>query len=140
MRLTVCSNSSLFSQRFIRMVSAPNISGTSVSTEVPPCAIRKSLNIPNNGLAVIPEKPSEPPHLRPTRNSLKGTSVRTSLLATSYIWRSIFMPSSTSSPSIFWVTMYCTRSESTLPTNSLNTSGWLFSHPRPTTNTAPALG
>ena len=52
--------------RFIRMVSAPNISGTSVSTVVPPCAISQSEKSPTSGLAVIPEKPSEPPHFKPT--------------------------------------------------------------------------
>ena len=108
-KCTVCSNRSLFSQRFIRIVSAPNISGTSVSTLVPPCAIRKSENIPSNGLAVIPEKPSEPPHFSPTRSSDKGTSVRSSLDALAYKSRRISIPSSYSSPT-FWVTMNFTRS------------------------------
>ena len=57
---TVLLKISRFSQRFIKMVSAPNISGTSVNTAVPPCEIRKSENTPNKGLAVMPEKPSEP--------------------------------------------------------------------------------
>ena len=78
MSLTVWSNSSGVRQRFIKMVSAPNISGTSVRTLVPPWATKKSENIPNNGLAVMPEKPSEPPHFNPTLSSLKGTVVRTS--------------------------------------------------------------
>ena len=60
------------------MVSAPNISGTSVRTVVPPCETRKSEKTPRSGLAVMPEKPSEPPHLRPTRSFDSGTSVRLS--------------------------------------------------------------
>ena len=78
---TVCSNSSGVSQRFMRMVSAPNISGTSVSTLVPPCATSQSLNSPTSGLAVMPLKPSEPPHFRPTRSFDTGTSSRLSSLA-----------------------------------------------------------
>ena len=97
-KCTVCSNKPSSEQRFIKIVSAPNISGTSGSTLVPPCAIRKSENIPNNGLAVIPEKPSEPPHFRPTRNSDRGTSVRSSLDASAYKSRRISIPSSYSSP------------------------------------------
>ena len=80
---TVRSNIFLFTQRFIRMVSAPNISGTSVNTEIPPCAMRKSEKTPNKGLAVIPESPSEPPHFKPTFSSESGISTRTSFDTTS---------------------------------------------------------
>ena len=139
MRCTVWSKRSRFSQRFISMVSAPNISGTSVSTDVPPCAMRKSENSPSRGLAVMPENPSDPPHLRPTRNSERGISVRTSWLARLYISRSRFMPSAISS-SLFCATINLMRLSSYSPTNSRNTSGWLFSHPSPTTSTPPALG
>lgn len=40
---------------FINKVSAPNISGTSVSTVVAPLPIAKSDNSPIKGLAVMPE-------------------------------------------------------------------------------------
>ena len=82
MRLTVLSKVSRSWQRFIRMVSAPNISGTSVRTVVPPWETIQSEKTPSNGLAVMPESPSEPPHLSPTRSSLTGTSSRTSFETT----------------------------------------------------------
>jgi len=63
---TVPSKTRRSAARSIRIVSAPNISGTSVSTVVPPCAISQSENSPTSGLAVMPEKPSEPPHFKPT--------------------------------------------------------------------------
>ena len=46
--------------------AAPNISGTSVSTVVPPWATSRSEKHPTTGLAVIPDRPSEPPHFIPT--------------------------------------------------------------------------
>ena len=108
--LTVRLNNSGVLQRFIRMVSAPNISGTSVNIEVPPCATSQSLNSPTRGLAVMPENPSLPPHFNPTRSLPMGTSVRRSWLAKAYNWRSSRMPSSISSPSTFWVTSNLMRS------------------------------
>ena len=54
------------------MFSAPNISGTSVRTVEPPRAISLSEKLPTVGFAVMPESPSEPPHLRPTTSSDAG--------------------------------------------------------------------
>ena len=86
------------------------------------------------------ENPSDPPHFNPTRSSDKGTSSRLSSFTLLYISRRISIPISTSSPSTFWVTRNFTRSSSYSPMNSRKTSGWLFSHPKPTTRTPPALG
>ena len=136
---TVSSNNSLVRQRFIRMVSAPNISGTSVSTLVPPCATRKSENMPSSGLAVMPEKPSEPPHFKPTRNSLKGISSRWSWIDFGIKFAQqlhaffVFITHFLGHHKLYAIPVIVSQ-------NSQNTSGWLFSHPRPTTSTAPALG
>ena len=79
---TVSPRSLSFAQRSIRMVSAPNISGTSVSTVVPPSTSQsQSENSPSNGLAVMPENPSDPPHFNPIRSLDAGTSVRSHLRA-----------------------------------------------------------
>jgi hypothetical protein len=51
-------------------VSAPNISGTSVKIAVPPAAVSLSATQPNSGLAVMPLKPSEPPHFKPSTSWL----------------------------------------------------------------------
>ena len=102
--LTVCLNNCGVSHLFINIVSAPNISGTSVSIEVPPCATIKSDSSPTNGLAVIPLKPSLPPHLRPTRSSLNGHAVLLSSFAMLYRERNILIPSSISSPLTFCTT------------------------------------
>ena len=64
------SNSSGVAQRFMRSVSAPNISGTSVRMVVPPLLTSKSENAPTTGLAVIPDNPSDPPHFMPMTSSL----------------------------------------------------------------------
>ena len=74
MRLTVLPNISSLAQRAIRIVSAPNISGTSVRTVVPSWETIQSEKRPSRGFAVMPEKPSEPPHLRPTLSSETGIS------------------------------------------------------------------
>ena len=76
--VTVLSKSSVFLQRFMRMVSAPNISGTSVRMDVPPWATSQSENSPTRGLAVMPLNPSLPPHFRPTRSLLTDTVSRLS--------------------------------------------------------------
>ena len=65
-RSTVLWNNSWLAQRFIKMVSAPNISGTSVRIVVPPREISKSEKRPTSGLAVMPDRPSLPPHFMPT--------------------------------------------------------------------------
>ena len=71
---TVLLNVSSSLQRFINNVSAPNISGTSVKILVPPWRMSLSEIAPTSGFAVIPENPSEPPHLRPITSSEAGTS------------------------------------------------------------------
>ena len=60
--------------RWNRMLSAPNISGTSVRTVEPPRAMSRSEKRPTVGLAVMPDRPSEPPHFMPTTSSEAGIS------------------------------------------------------------------
>ena len=74
MRATVFSKVSLSLHLSIKRVSAPNISGTSVSIVLPPFEIRISENSPTIGFAVIPESPSEPPHFIPIISSLASIS------------------------------------------------------------------
>ena len=74
--LTAFSKTCSFWQRSIRKPSAPNISGTSVSTVEPPREHSISLKRPIVGLAVMPDKPSEPPHFMPTTSSLAGIGSR----------------------------------------------------------------
>ena len=63
-------------QRSIRKPSAPNISGTSVRTVEPPRWPIMSEKRPMVGLAVMPDRPSEPPHFMPTTSSLTGIGSR----------------------------------------------------------------
>ena len=94
---TVFSKAPGVSQRSMRMVSAPNISGTSVRTAVPPMAQRRSEKFPTTGFAVMPENPSEPPHLSPTMSLSAETGTRTSLAAVSMRVRRSARPSAVSS-------------------------------------------
>ena len=73
---TALPKTSSFRQRFIRKPSAPNISGTSVSTVEPPRAQSMSEKRPMVGLAVTPDSPSDPPHFMPTTSSLTGMGWR----------------------------------------------------------------
>ena len=69
---TAFSKTSWFWQRSMRKPSAPNISGTSVSTVEPPMPTSISENLPTTGFAVIPDRPSEPPHFMPTTSLEAG--------------------------------------------------------------------
>ena len=125
-------------QRFIKSVSAPNISGTSVSSVEPPRAASQSEKRPTSGLAVRPEKPSDPPHLRPTTSSETGTSTRS-------FGRAASSSAMSSSPRAYSSPGSCARMKrmlrpETSPSRSLNDSSVLFSQPSDTTNTPPALG
>ena len=66
---------------FINICSAPNISGTSVNTAEPPQEMTLSATFPIVGFAVIPLKPSLPPHLSPIVSLFKETSSLLSFLA-----------------------------------------------------------
>ena len=76
MRSTALQKVASSLQRSIRMVSAPNISGTSVSSVVPPWRASRSDVQPSSGLAVMPDRPSLPPHLRPMTSSEASTVCR----------------------------------------------------------------
>ena len=83
---------------FIRICSAPNISGTSVRIAVPPIATSSFVNLPTSGFAVIPEKPSEPPHFIPTTRRDSGTlTLLSSFIADAISLMSFFASSSSSS-------------------------------------------
>ena len=91
-RRTVRSNVASSTQRFMSNCSAPNISGTSVSTALPPSAITRSDSAPTTGLAVMPEYPSEPPHFRPITSLPASTGVRRACAACSISSPSSSMP------------------------------------------------
>ena len=59
------------------MVSAPNISGTSVRMVVPPQDISLSEKRPTRGFAVMPDSPSLPPHFMPMTSLSALTGWRT---------------------------------------------------------------
>ena len=59
------------------MCSAPQNSGTSVMSTVPPLRTSRSAARPSAGLAERPEKPSEPPHFTPSdSSSMAGLGAR----------------------------------------------------------------
>ena len=66
----------LLVQREISSCSTPFSSGNSDSTALPPRATNMSEACPRAGLAEMPEKPSEPPHSRPSINLLRGAGSR----------------------------------------------------------------
>ena len=94
---TVCPNSASSSQRFMRRVSAPNISGTSVRMVVPPLLMSRSEKPPTVGFAVMPDRPSEPPHFMPITSSLQEMGSRFAFPAYSARERRRQTPSSISS-------------------------------------------
>src|SRR5205814_3569339 len=57
---------SSLTERRVSRCSAPNTSGVSASTEVPPAPTSRSDATPRAGFAVMPEYPSEPPQFRPS--------------------------------------------------------------------------
>ena len=139
MRDTTRLNVSVFSARFIKMVSAPNISGTSVRMVVPPCPMSQSENLPCRGLAVIPENPSLPPHLSPTLSNEMGRGWRWSFFISSTSSLRRESPTSISS-STSWAIRKRTRDSSQVCITFLKDACWLFSQPRLNTSTPPALG
>src|SRR5690606_12621398 len=66
---------------FTNSCSTPHSSGNSDKMAVPPKAAKISDTAPKVGLAEIPEKPSEPPHSKPTLKLDKGAGFRSILLA-----------------------------------------------------------
>ena len=132
-------NTFSLTHRLSSIPSAPNISGTSVSTVEPPRAITMSLNAPTVGFAVTPDRPSDPPHFRPITSSLTGTASRRYRPAYDAHCSSSVRPAANSS-STSWQVRNLTRSASYSPSSSTNWSCCRFSHPRLSTSTAPAFG
>ena len=95
----------------MRIVSAPNISGTSVSTAEPPREVIRSATVPQSGLAVTPDRESEPPHLKAILSSDTGTRTRLSRFTISASSRKSSSPVPISSPAS-WVTSTLNRSRS----------------------------
>ena len=121
------------------MVSAPNISGTSVRIVVPFLPVRISEKAPTTGFAVMPESPSEPPHFNPTVSLDTLCFVLLSFLQLSASSSTSFMPSPTSS-SASWHTRNFTLSSSMSLKYSFKTGILEFSQPKPRTSTPPAFG
>ncbi len=65
---------------------------------MPPAAVTASLIRPTSGLAVRPEKPSDPPHFTPSTNSESGARVRSACEAIPTSSATSARPSSISSP------------------------------------------
>ena len=94
---TVLSKSSFVGHLFIKRCSAPNISGTSVKTQLATYVISLSETEPTSGFAVMPDKPSEPPHFKPTISFETGTGVLSKVAAYAFNSSIILTPSSISS-------------------------------------------
>ena len=110
-----------------------------LKTLVPPASINKSENLPTNGFAVIPLKPSLPLHFKPIISLSTEISVLSNVDAYSFNSSISFTPSAISSSTscvIRNLTLYSSNS----PKNSLKESTCLFSHPRPKTSTPPVFG
>ena len=73
--------SSGVTQRRQRSCSAPQSSGNSLRTLAPPEAHSKSERRPTTGLALMPEKPSLPPHFTPMVRSEMGQGSRSNRFA-----------------------------------------------------------
>ena len=131
--------------RHARMCSAPQNSGTSVISTVPPCRISSSAARPRAGLAESPEKPSDPPHLTPIDSALIGAGVRVIALATGSIASTASRPRFTDPcvPPASWMPMRATGLLSgrcwSLRYFSI-TVRLVFSHPSPMNTTPPTLG
>ena len=121
------------------MVSAPNISGTSVSMVLPPMDVSMSENTPMVGFAVMPDRPSEPPHLRPTTSWSAGQGTRLSARMFSASASMSAMAAACSS-STCWAISVRKRLASYSPMWGMIWSMPLFSQPRPSSSTPPALG
>src|SRR6218665_161342 len=80
--------------RRVSMNSTPWISGVSDRMAVPPWRTRMSIAAPSAGLALMPEKPSEPPHSSPMQRWLALTLLRRAALASGSISSTARMPAS----------------------------------------------
>ena len=104
---------------------------------VPPAPVTASLIRPTRGLAVSPEKPSEPPHLTPSTSVESGTGSRCACAAIPTSSSTRASPSSISSPAAC-APRVRTLAPAAMPGSSR--SSWLDSQPRPSSSTPPALG
>ena len=128
--------------RRVSMNSTPWISGVSLRMAVPPWRTRMSMAAPRPGLAVMPEKPSEPPHSSPILRWLALTVVRRASLAMGSISSMARMPASIVArvPPTSCITIVRSSLPSFSPCESTSESTWLRSHPRPTMSTPARLG
>ena len=101
--------------------------------------VRMSENTPMVGFAVIPDRPSEPPHFSPTTSWSAGQGTRTSPRICSAS-ASMSAMAAASSSSTCWQTSVRTRAGSYSPMRGSICSTPLFSQPRPSSSTPPALG
>ncbi len=97
---------------------------------------------PSAGLALMPEKPSEPPHSRPILRWLAGTGSRVAVLAPGSISSMARMPAwmVAAVPPLSCMTMVRTWLPGTRPCDSIRPATWLRSQPRPTISTPARLG
>ncbi len=87
------------------MCSAPQNSGTSVMSTVPPDRTSRSAARPRAGLAESPEKPSEPPHFTPMINSFIDAVLRRASLICGSIAATSLRPRSMTAcvPPVSWM-------------------------------------
>ncbi|MNT31776.1 hypothetical protein D3C72_1676250 [compost metagenome] len=97
---------------------------------------------PSAGLALMPEKPSEPPHSRPILRWLAGTGWRFAALAAGSIASTARMPAAMVArvPPVSCITSVCTAGPGSRPCDSTSDATWLRSQPRPTISTPARFG
>ena len=97
---------------------------------------------PSAGLAVMPEKPSEPPHSRPIFRCAALTGWRRMSLAPGSIASTAAMPAAMVArvPPVSCITKVLTWLPNVRPCEATRSATWLRSQPRPTISTPPRLG
>src|SRR5882757_3886594 len=115
---------------------ASRTSVTSENITAAPARTRRSAAKPSAGLAVTPEKASEPPHCRPMTRSEAGQVSRRRALSTASRASAIAMMASTMAPNPSNASSCIRTTLLSVPSGS-SRSGTSFSQPRPTTMTSP---
>ena len=134
-----CSNTCGVVARSSKACSAPKISGISVRIGMPPAAASRSEKRPSSGLAVSPEKPSEPPHFRPTTSADSGRGWRWARDACSTSSSTRAAASVISLPAN-WADNVRILARAAWGISASSASSWFDSQPSPKISTPAALG
>ena len=109
---------------------------------MPPMPTSRSEAAPRAGLAVMPEKPSEPPHCSARRSSEAGTGSRVARFTSgksAWIWSTI-IATVLVVPPVSWMVRPWKRSARSVPKRDFIRPTCITSQPRPTKTAAPTFG